>query len=71
MTISYVIPPNYDFLAATIIEGLIENGHVVYTSENANYGNYINRNSFINFANTSDLLLIHSGTYCDYSILKK
>lgn len=70
MIISYIIPPNYDFLAASIVEGLKECGHMVYTSEDSNYGYFLKRKKFINIANKSDLLLIHSGTYCDYSILR-
>jgi len=70
MFIYYIIPSNYDFLAASIIEGLLDLGHIVYTSENANYGMYLNRKTFIKNAHNGDLLLIHSGSYCDYSILK-
>lgn len=70
MNISFVVPPNYDFLIATLIEGLIDLGHNIVTSENSNYGHFLKRREFVNFSNKADLLVISSGSYCDYSILK-
>lgn len=71
MNISFVVPPNYDFLIATLIEGLVDLGHNIVTSENSNYGIWLKRKEFINFSNKADLLVISSGSYCDYSILKQ
>jgi hypothetical protein len=71
MNISFLVPPNYDFLIASLIEGLLDLGHNVVTSENSNYGFYLKRKEFINFSVKADLLVISSGSYCDYSILKQ
>jgi hypothetical protein len=71
MNIAYITPPNYDFLCSTLIEGLTEIGHKVFTSTNSNYGIYLNRNHFIDTANKAEILIIGSGSYIDYSILKK
>jgi hypothetical protein len=71
MIISYIIPPNYDFLCETLLEGLSELGHTIYTSEKAKYGIYLKRSNFIKLAINSELLIISSGSYCDYSLLNK
>ena len=70
MNISYLNTPAYDYLTATIIEGLKELGHTVFTSEKSNYGNYLSKNSFINKANKSDLFIIGSNRLVKYDYLK-
>uniref|UniRef100_UPI00404731C0 glycosyltransferase family protein n=1 Tax=Algoriphagus sp. TaxID=1872435 RepID=UPI00404731C0 len=69
MIIAYLVPPNYDYLASSVIEGLIEIGHTVYTTENSNYGYYLPRASFRKEAIKCDLLIIGSGRFTDYSHL--
>ena len=70
MEIAYIVSPNYDYLAASIIEGLHELGHQVFTSEKSNYGQYLSSGNFRKKAAQCDLLLIGSGSYTDYSPLK-
>lgn len=70
MIVAYIVSPNYDYLAASIIEGLKDLGHTVYTSEKSNYGNYLPRLAFCKKANSCDLLIIGSGKFTDYSYLK-
>ncbi len=69
MIISYLNTPAYDYLTATLIEGLIELGHTVYTSELSNYGLRLKRKDFIAEANKSDLLIIGSNRNVKYNYL--
>ena len=71
MNIAYIVSPNYDYLASSIIEGLTELGHAVYTTENSNYGYYLSRTDFCRIANNCELLIIGSGRFTDYSYLKQ
>jgi hypothetical protein len=70
MKIAFIIPPNYDYLCASIIEGLIENKVETYTNEDSNYGIKLSRNNFIKYANLASYVFISSGKLCDYSVLK-
>ena len=70
MDIAFLNTPVYDYLTATLIEGLKELGHKVYTSENSNYGNFLSRKKFIAFANKSDMFLIGSNIFVKYDYLK-
>ena len=70
MNIAYIVSPNYDYLASSIIEGLTELGHIVYTTERSNYGHYLPRASFCREAMRCEILLVGSGKFTDYSYLK-
>lgn len=70
MNIAYLNTPAYDYLTATLIEGLSELGHMVYTSENSNYGIPLSKKQFIEKANLSDLFIIGSNRNVKYEYLK-
>lgn len=70
MNIAYLNSPAYDYLTATLIEGLSELGHKVYTSENSNYGIALPKKRFIEMANVADLFLIGSNRNVRYHYLK-
>ena len=70
MKIAFIIPPNYDYLCATVIEGLFENNLEIYTNEGSNYGFKLNRYKFIKYANEASYVFISSGKLTDYSYLK-
>jgi hypothetical protein len=70
MNIAYLNSPAYDYLTASLIEGLLELGHKVYTSENSNYGIFLSKKEFIEKANMSDLLIIGSNRNVRYDYLK-
>ena len=58
MNIAILNTPVYDYLTASLIEGLNELGHDVRTSEKSNYGNYLCKNEFIKFANHDKVDLV-------------
>lgn len=70
MKIAYLNTPVYDYLTATIIEGLKDLGHDVCTSENSNYGRFLEKYDFINYANNADIFIIGSNSYIKYEYLK-
>jgi hypothetical protein len=70
MNIAILNTPVYDYLTASLIEGLNELGHDVRTSEKSNYGNYLCKNEFIKFANNADIFIIGSNNYIKYEYLK-
>jgi hypothetical protein len=70
MNICYLNTPAYDYLTATIIEGLTELGHKVFTSEKSNYGFFLSKKYFIEQANKSDLFIIGSNKHVKYDYLK-
>lgn len=61
MKILYVNTNIYDFLTATLIEGLIELGHEVVTSEKSNFGQGATNRHILHFAEKADLIIIGSG----------
>ncbi|MBF0124610.1 MAG: glycosyltransferase family 1 protein [Magnetococcales bacterium] len=60
MRILYVNTPLYDFLTATLIEGLKELGHQVLTTEAANYGTKIEDREVVAVAEAADLIIVGS-----------
>ncbi|MBF0159879.1 MAG: glycosyltransferase family 1 protein [Magnetococcales bacterium] len=60
MRILYVNTPLYDFLTATLIEGLKELGHQVLTTESANYGTKIEDREVAAVAESADLIIVGS-----------
>ncbi len=70
MKISYINPPVFDYLSSTLIEGLKDLGHEVISLNESNYGSKIARKKFIKATNSSDLLIIGSGAFICYNILK-
>jgi SAM-dependent methyltransferase len=60
MKILYVQSSIYDYLAATLIEGLQLLGHDVACSENSNYGKKIDDEHIFEFAELADLIIVGS-----------
>ncbi len=62
MKVLYINTPIYDFLTATLIEGLLELGHEVMTSETSNYGQGASNRQILDYAEKADLIIIGSGS---------
>jgi hypothetical protein len=60
MKIVYIQTPVYDYLTATLIEGLQQAGHTLLCSEASNYGNRVADAELIREAETADLILCGS-----------
>lgn len=61
MKISFLIPPHYDYLSATLVEGLIGLGHVCASECGSNYTKKLTGNSFKDFVKYSDIVVVSSG----------
>lgn len=70
MKIAFIIPPNYDYLCASVIEGLNDINVENFTNEDSNYGIKLSRYNFIKYANVASYIFISSGKLTDYSLLK-
>ncbi len=60
MNILYIQSPIYDYLTATLIEGLTLLGHRVLCSENSNYGIKISDDDIVEYAESADLIIVGS-----------
>lgn len=60
MRIVYINSPIYDYLTATLIEGLQELGHQVLCSEDSNYGTRTDERELVAAAETADLIIVGS-----------
>jgi hypothetical protein len=60
MKILYINSRIYDYLTATLIEGLQELGHEIRCSEDSNYGIKIPDDQIIQYAEKSDLIIVGS-----------
>jgi len=70
LDVLYLNPVNYDYLTATLIEGLSELHHNVKCTENSNYGNKLPDDELVDFAEQADLIIVGSGTGIKCSFLK-
>lgn len=61
MRIFYLNTPVYDYLSATVIEGLTLAGHDVRCTEAANHGRRIDDADLVPFAHSADLVVVGSG----------
>jgi len=59
MNILYINSTIYDYLTATLIQGLVNLGHTVNCTENSNYGTVIDAD-FKTYAETADLIIVGS-----------
>lgn len=60
MNILFIQSPIYDYLTATLVEGLMLLGHHVVCSENSNYGNKIDDSLLFDYAESADLIILGS-----------
>jgi 2-polyprenyl-3-methyl-5-hydroxy-6-metoxy-1,4-benzoquinol methylase len=60
VNIVYINSPIYDYLTATVIEGLQELGHRVLCSEDSNYGSKVGDAELIGSAKDADLIIVGS-----------
>lgn len=69
LKIACLLQPHYDYLCASIIEGLNLLGHDCIGLENSNYCKKISKNEFKRFSAKCDLLIIFSGNLVDIGLL--
>lgn len=62
LNIACFVPRHYDYLAATLIQGLIHLGHNCLGSENANYVHKISPRRMRDFLNQCDIVIVFSGS---------
>jgi len=70
LSVACLIPPHYDYLCSTVIEGLNELGHRCLALEASNYAIQVSNVYFNNFIKESDIVLVFSGNLVDTSPLK-
>ncbi|MDR1997307.1 MAG: hypothetical protein LBQ83_03185 [Candidatus Margulisbacteria bacterium] len=71
MKIVYLNTPIYDYLTATLIEGLTQNGNEVYCAENSNYGVSFPEKELLKQAENADIIIIGSNQGVKYNLLDK
>jgi glycosyl transferase family 1 len=69
--ILYINTPIYDYLTATLIEGLIQLGHNVVCTESSNYGIAISEPDLPPAINSADLIIVGSNIGVRRSILER
>lgn len=70
MRIIYVNTPIYDYLTATVIEGLTELGHEVICSEASNYGRAAPETELVQRAEDADLIVVGSNVGVQHHLLE-
>ena len=61
LKIACFVPPHYDYLASTLVEGLMGLGHICAGLEEANYIEKLNKTKFKFFLKSCDLIIIFQG----------
>lgn len=69
MKIVCILSPKYDFLTATLIEGLKTLGHTIIASENSNYATKQSNRFLKKNANNADLIIVFSNKKVRLSLL--
>lgn len=69
MKIVCVLSPKYDFLTATLVEGLLTLGHTIIASEHSNYATKSSSRSLKKHANNADLIIAFSNKKVRLSLL--
>lgn len=62
MQIVYINPAVYDYLAASLLEGLVDLGHDVVTAQASAYGRRLDDEPLRAFAETADLVIVGSNS---------
>jgi len=70
MKILYINCVAYDYLTATLIEGLTELGHEVVCARNSNNGKALRESDIPRVAEAADLIIIGSNSGVDYHLLE-
>lgn len=70
LNILYINSENYDYLTATLIEGLNALSHIVKCAENSNYGNKLPEEKLTVFAECADLIVVGSGARSNLDFIK-
>jgi hypothetical protein len=71
MKIICIQSPTFDYLTATLIQGLQQLGHTIIASENSNYANKTSTNQIKSAIETADLVIAFSNKDVNYSLLAK
>jgi SAM-dependent methyltransferase len=68
--IAYVGSPRYDYLTATLVEGLTELGHEIVCTESSNYGSAVPDPDFLPWAEQADLIVVGSNVGVRHHLLQ-
>ena len=67
--IACLVPPHYDYLASTLIEGLISLGHQCIGIEDSNHVKKLSKSKLEHFLKDCDLIIVFQGDLVDCGLL--